>query len=273
MDCISNVFVRNGKLLSNKEFRSEYSKGNKLVYEVLRVIDGVPLFLEKHYDRMNNSMKIINRKLKYSVSDFRDYMQNLIKEDNKKVGNIKITIDEEDNINVFFIKHFYPTSEYYTQGVHTILYFGERENPNAKIVNSSFRDKVNYEIEKSNAYEAILVDRNGFITEGSKSNIFMVRDNELITSPLEDVLPGVTRGSIMELCKKNNISFKEEKVSYKDLDKIQALVITGTSPKILPINSVNNIKYDSMNNEIVKKIVKIYDDEIESYVEKNKYIN
>lgn len=267
MDCVSEKFIRNGKVLSNDEFKDEYAKGDNLVYEVIRVIDGVPLFLEKHYCRMENSMKIINRRLKYTVDEFKAYMKVLIEESNTELGNIKITIDKDDNINLFFIKHFYPGREYYTEGIHTILYFGERENPNAKIVNSSFREKVTEEMSKSNAYEALLVDRNGFITEGSKSNVFMVKDNVLLTSPLEDVLPGVTRGSIMELCEKHNIEFREEKVSYKDLDKIQALVITGTSPKILPIKSVNNIVYDSMKNPIIKRIIDIYNEEI------NKYIN
>lgn len=266
MDCISEKFIRNGELLSKNEFKEEYAKGNSLVYEVIRIIDGVPLFLEKHYHRMENSMNIINRNLKYTVDEFKKYMKVLIEENNIQIGNIKITIDKDDNINLFFIKHFYPGKEYYTKGIHTILYFGERENPNAKVVNSNFRDKVTEEMNNNNAYEALLVDRNGFITEGSKSNVFMVKDNILITSPLEAVLPGVTRGSIMEICEKHNIKFREEKVSYKDLDKVQALVITGTSPKILPINSVNNITYDSMNNPIINKIMDIYDEEINNYI-------
>ena len=76
----------------------------------------------------------------------------------------------------------------YTEGVKTILYYGERENPNAKIVNDNFRAKVTEEIKKSNAFEAILVDRNGLITEGSKSNIFAIKDGKLITAKAEAVL-------------------------------------------------------------------------------------
>ena len=79
------------------------------------------------------------------------------------------------------------------------LYFGERENPNAKIINLSFREKVNKKIREKNAYEAILVDRKGYITEGSKSNIFMIKDNMLLTSPVKAVLPGVTRGEIIDI--------------------------------------------------------------------------
>ncbi|MNN25477.1 Branched-chain-amino-acid aminotransferase [compost metagenome] len=150
------------------------------------------------------------------------------------------------------------------------MYFGERTNPNAKIVNDSFRDLVNKEIKENNAYEAILVDRNGDITEGSRSNIFMVKNNTIITSPLEAVLPGVTRGEIIELCLENNIDFKEEKVNYKDLDRLDGLFITGTSPKILPITSVNDRIFNSNVNEIIKVLIKTYDDKINTYVNANK---
>ena len=57
----------------------------------------------------------------------------------------------------------------------------EKENPNAKVINQGFREQVNQVIKDKKVYEAILVDRNGHITE-SKSNIFMVYENKVITS-------------------------------------------------------------------------------------------
>ncbi|MDO5518373.1 MAG: aminotransferase class IV [Clostridium sp.] len=241
----------------------------RVIYEVLRVIDGKPLFLESHLERMKNSFKLINEEFSLSYDEICDEINKLIKSENKTIGNIKITYKvNEKELDIFFIDHFYPSEDMYKNGVKTILYFGERENPNAKIVNDDFRSKVNKEIKENNAFEAILIDRNGFITEGSKSNIFMVRDNKLITSETKAVLPGVTRGEIIELAKENGIEVEETEYSYKDIDKLDGMFISGTSPKVLPINSVGDIKIN-VNNEIVKKLMDAYNEKVDKYIEKH----
>lgn len=183
----------------------------KIIYEVLRIIDGKPIFLEEHIKRMKNSFKLVNEEFKLKYDDIFRLIENTVKSENKIIGNIKITYSLNlKELKVFFIPHSYPTDEMYRNGVKTILYFGERNNPNAKIVNDDFRNMVNCEINKHNAYEAILIDRNGFITEGSRSNIFMINGNKLITSPLKAVLPGVTRGKIIDIARRIGIEVKEE---------------------------------------------------------------
>ena len=147
-----------------------------------------------------------------------------------------------------------------------ILYFGERENPNAKIVNDNFRSGVNKEIENNNAYEAILIDRNGFITEGSRSNIFMIKNNVILTSPTKAVLPGVTRKKVLELANQLNLKVEEQEYNYKKINELDGMFISGTSPKILPIYLVNDVKLDEKNS-IILKLMKAYDDSI------NKYLN
>lgn len=239
---------------------------DKIIYEVLRVINGKPIFLETHLRRMKNSFELINKEFKFSYEEINMEINNLIKTENKSEGNIKITYGIHEKIlRIFFIEHSYPSSEMYQSGVKTILYFGERENPNAKIVNENFREKVNSEIKDKNAYEAILVDKNGYITEGSKSNIFMVKDNELLTSPIKAVLPGVTRGEIIKIAKKLGIEIKEVEYKYLDIDKLDGMFISGTSPKILPIKEVNDISLNP-NNIIIRKLRIEYDNEINRYI-------
>lgn len=238
----------------------------RVIYEVLRVIDGKPLFLENHLARMENSFKLINEEFTLKFEEISAKIKELIKHEEKNIGNIKITYKiNEKKLDIFFIDHFYPTEDMYENGVKTILYFGERENPNAKIVNDDFREKVNKEIKENCAFEAILIDRNGFITEGSKSNIFMVKDNKLLTSETKAVLPGVTRGEIIELAKKNGIEVEEVEYSYKNINELDGMFISGTSPKILPINSVGDIKIN-VKNEIILKLMKAYNDEVDLYI-------
>ena len=239
----------------------------KVIYEVLRVIDGKPIFLEAHIKRMKNSFKLVGQEFPLKFEKIRAKIRELVKKENKTIGNIKITYGlNSRELKIFFIPHSYPTDEMYEKGVKTIFYFGERSNPNAKIVNDDFRNKVNEEISRNNAYEAILVDRNGFITEGSKSNIFMVKGNELITSPAKAVLPGVTRGEIIELAHNIGVSVREEEYSYDDIDKLDGMFISGTSPKVLPINSVGEIKLNP-KNDVIKKLLDEYNSAMKKYIE------
>ncbi|CAG9702452.1 aminotransferase class IV [Clostridium neonatale] len=240
---------------------------DKVVYEVLRVIDGKPLFLEDHLERMKNSFDLINEEFLLKNDEIKEKIKNLINKENKLCGNIKITYSiTEKKLDIFFIKHSYPTDEMYDNGVKVILYFGERENPNAKIVNDNFRSGVNKEIENNNAYEAILIDRNGFITEGSRSNIFMIKNNVILTSPTKAVLPGVTRKKVLELANQLNLKVEEQEYNYKKINELDGMFISGTSPKILPIYLVNDVKLDEKNS-IILKLMKAYDDSI------NKYLN
>ncbi|MBW6408604.1 aminotransferase class IV [Clostridium weizhouense] len=268
MECINNFFIEDYKIKETTIIDENEIK-NKIIYEVLRVIHGKALFLENHLVRMKNSFKLINLDYPLNDKELTKSIEELIEKNNKLEGNIKIIYNvDTKKLKIFFIKHNYPTESMYENGVKTILYFGERENPNAKIVNRTFRDKVNNKIKEENAYEAILVDKNGYITEGSKSNIFMIKDNMLLTSPVRAVLPGVTRGEIIELAIKNNIEVKEMEYKYSDIKELDGMFICGTSPKVLPINEVNNIKFNK-NNDIIKNIMKYYNKKIEDYI--NKY--
>ena len=238
----------------------------KIIYEVLRVVEGKAIFLESHLIRMKNSFELIGEKFTLNYEEIISKIDELIKKENKFEGNIKITYEiHKKMLRIFFVEHSYPSIPMYENGVETILYFGERENPNAKIVNENFREKINKEIKDRNVYEAILIDANGYITEGSRSNIFMIKDNKLLTSPTKAVLPGVTRGEIIKLAAKLQIEINEVQYKYSDIKKLDGMFISGTSPKILPIKLVNDINLD-VNNDIIRKLMLEYDNEVNVYI-------
>ncbi|MBN1051126.1 aminotransferase class IV [Clostridium botulinum] len=264
MEGINKFFIENSNIKEINQLENIKVPG-KVIYEVLRIIHGKPLFLENHLLRMENSFKLINIDQCLDNFKIRNDIENLVRENEKLEGNIKLTYNVNEKVmRIFFINHSYPNEEMYKNGVKTILYFGERENPNAKIVNLNFREKVNIKIKENNAYEAILVDRNGYITEGSKSNIFMVKENVLLTSPIKTVLPGVTRGEIINIAIENGIKVEEVSYKYSDIEKLDGMFISGTSPKILPINQVDSIKMNS--NEIINKLIKCYNNKIIDYI-------
>ena len=272
MEAISKFYLEDGHIEGIDNYTEDSKEKYKIIYEVIRVIDKVPLFYEEHIKRLETSFKLMETVFSYEYDKIKEYLLKLIEANEVNNGNIKLTFDiSTDTMKVFYIKHNYPSEELYKNGVKTILYHGERINPNAKVVDNSFREKVSAEINKAGAFEAILVNNQGYITEGSKSNIFLIKDNKLITSPIKEVLPGITRGRIIDVAKKLGIEVIEENVSYNELSDFQAMFISGTSPKILPIATVDNISLD-VNNKVMRELMEVFNIEIYEYVKnfKNK---
>lgn len=260
-ECLHKYFILNNQVKNYDEFDDGLLKSGKSLYEVIRIIEKKPLFLQKHLERLKNSARLINVQLWITEDEIKEKIEQLIEKNDVSIGNVKLVFNINNKMFLaYFIKHHYPSQDEYKNGVKAIFYHGERENPNAKIVNMDFRESVDKEIRTKNAYEAILVDRNGFITEGSKSNIFMIKDRKVITSPLEDVLPGITRNIIIEVCKNMGLEVLEKRVHHKDVKDLDGLFISGTSPEVLPISKVDDIEFNSSQNDVVLKIMDGYNE-------------
>lgn len=276
MECFNKFFIENDKIKGIDLFEESILKEGKSLYEVIRIIDGAPLFLKSHLERFYNSAKLEGLNLWLDEEEIKEKINRLIEINKVSIGNIKLVFNfnkrKNNNFLCYFLKHNYPEDIEYKRGVKTILYHGERENPNAKVINMDFRKIVGEKIKEEKAYEAILVDRNGYITEGSKSNIFMIKDGKVITAPIEKVLPGITRQNIIDVCKNLNLKVGEEKVHYKEIYKLEGLFISGTSPKVLPIKSVDEIEFKSSENKLILSIMEGYNKAIEEDVKgyKNK---
>lgn len=276
MECVNKFYVEDNNVLDTKFFKEEIIKEGKSLYEVIRIIDGCPLFLEEHLERFNASASLEGLSLWMSNEEIKSSIEKVIKTNEVLCGNIKLVFNfnHKKTFLCYFLEHHYPQEENYKEGVKTIFYHGERENPNAKVIAVNFREKVGKIIKEKEVYEAILVDRDGYITEGSKSNIFMIKDDSVITAPIDTVLPGITRNTIMDLCNGLGLKVLEERISYKDINEMDGLFISGTSPKVLPIRYVDHIEFNSSKNSIILKIMNAYNEEIKrdilNYKKENK---
>jgi len=89
-------------------------------------------------------------------------------------------------------------------------------------------------------FEALQYDRDGFMTEGTRTNLFCVRGKQLVTPPLsQNILPGITRHSILALARQHGISAAEERIPMVNLASHDEVFVCGTLSEIIPIVSVN----------------------------------
>lgn len=247
---------------------------SQVFYEVIRVIDGVFLFLEEHIERLNQSFRNANLNLNIDFKEFTNILLKLKFENSLTYGNVKLLlfVNEKSNsidILAYEIPYYYPSEEEYLNGVKVSLYYSERKDPNIKYINNLFQENCKNEISNKNVFEILLVDQQSFITEGSKSNVFFIENDYLFTPPSNRVLKGITRQHVFLICNRLNYKVLEKNISIKDLHKYDSVFITGTSPKVLPVNSINEYKYN-VQNIVLRKVMKEFDLHIHEYVRKIK---
>ena len=107
-------------------------------------------------------------------------------------------------------------------------------------------------------YEVLLVNRDGIITEGSRSNVFFIKNGEVYTSPTDAVLPGVTRTMIIRILEEAGIPLHYSAVRQDELAGFDAAFISGTSPKVLPVANIGDIAYD-VDDPVLRSIMARYD--------------
>lgn len=115
--------------------------------------------------------------------------------------------------------------------------------------------------------EAILLDTNGYVAEGSGENIFMVKDGALKTTPLTSVLKGITRDSVMRIARDNSLEVREERFTRDELYTADEAFFTGTAAEITPIREVDGRKIgQGRPGPVTKKIQAVFFDAVKGKV-------
>ena len=258
------------ELLDTRDFETVYQVRVPACYEVIRVIGGKALFLDEHYARLVGSAASIGETLPLTIEELDAHITALMQANSQANYNVKFIMngfDEEAGpyLYLFMNPTSYPTEEMYRDGVATDLLQIVRENPHAKIINQSLRDQADALMAEKGLFEALLVNDRGEITEGSKSNVFFIRDGICCTCPSDGVLLGVTRQRILRIAKEGGIEVREEPIPADALGTYDAAFISGTSPKVLPIARIGEIPMNTQD-PVLRKLMALYDEEIRRYL-------
>ena len=237
-DCISQQIRINGQTCMLNS--ASLPAAEQEIYEILRVIDGVPIFIEDHIARFAQSARILGITLRYPIAFFAEEVLRVIDMEQMDEGNIKFSYLNagESSCAVFYAATFsYPDAGFYRTGATTDLLYAGRANPNAKNV-QPVRQQANDFLARTGVYEALLVNRHGNITEGSRSNLFFQKGACIVTAPAEEVLIGITRKYVIEAVRRCGLSLQERSFNTSELADTDSAFIAGTSPKVLPIANI-----------------------------------
>jgi branched-chain amino acid aminotransferase len=242
-ECYGKKFILNGELQPVGMFDNSLIYEGDSVYEVLRMIKGAPIFFTDHMERLVTSVRLQKKEFLADVPTLRKDIISLIRSDKKRETNLKIVFNYNNgatNYIVYFIEPIYPSETQYQKGVKGILFNAERKDPESKVINHKLRSSIYHKLILESGYEAILVNENNLITEGSRSNIFFLKDETIITAPDNVILSGITRKYILEICTENKIKVEFACVNAGEIKYYEAVFMTGTSPMVLPFYCIDN---------------------------------
>tara|TARA_Y100001970_G_scaffold26962_1_gene32632 strand:- start:1313 stop:2233 length:921 start_codon:yes stop_codon:yes gene_type:complete len=118
--------------------------------------------------------------------------------------------------------------------------------------------------------EALMLDAEGNVAEGSGENIFIVKNNVLITPDLDASLDGITRRTILDLAKELNIKYEIKKLKYEDILDADEAFFSGTAAEVVPINSLDNKQIgEGARGPLTEKLQSTYFDQVRGVREAN----
>lgn len=262
-------YLNDQELSTENSAPFEQLKG-KPVYELIRVREGVPLFLEDHLRRFRSSALSTGAPLTDSDEVLTKRLYQLVTKNGVTNQNIKLIWNKEIGLLAFFTKSVYPPASFYETGMKTTLLKLERQDPNLKIQREEYQRTVLAERERTGAYEVLLVDHHDYVTEGSRSNLFIVKGSKLYTSPAKTVLLGIVRSKVVAICQEQGFEIVEENIRVADLDSIEGAFISGTGNDVLPIASINQLSLKSTENTIIMTIMAEFDKLVKEYIASHK---
>jgi len=227
------------------------------VYEVIIFNKNIFYDYDGHIQRLFKSLKSLEIKFSLSSSSLKIIINNLIRLNKAIIGSVYIQVSRgvaERNhsfhgLNIKPILTIILTKksniENNINGVKAITLNDNRwSRPDIKTTQLLPNVLAKTLANKNNAYECIFIDDEGYVTEGSSSNIWALnKENQLITRNLDGkILSGITRNSISLFAKKNNITVVEKKFTQIELYNAKEVFLTSASSFIMPI-----VKIDDQN--------------------------
>jgi len=248
------------------------------VFETLRVYNGKAFRTEAHWERLQRSAMLIRFELPFDESEYRDRLDRIIKVNGLEEAVARVTVSrgigqrsftlnyEQRPTSVFTAKpfHRYP-EEYYVKGVTAIFATTRRVNPDALNCAAKSANYLNSvlakaEADDAGAFDAIMLNHDGLLTEGSVTNLFLVREAQIVTPSLDSgVLPGITRATVLQLAQSIGLESSETVLKTDDVLISDEVFLTNTTVEVLPVVRIGTgVIGDGLPGRITRELHKAY---------------
>lgn len=233
------------------------------VFEGVRAYEaeqGTSIFrLESHTDRLFNSAKIMNMSMPFSKETLNEAQRAAVRENNLKSAYLRPMVFygsegmglRADNLQTHIIVAAWEWGAYMGEenlqtGIKIATSSFTRHHPNITMTkaksNGQYMNSMLALQEATNhgCDEALLLDKDGFVSEGSGENFFMIKDDVIYTPFLTSALDGITRKTVIQLAKEAGLDVIERNITRDEVYIADEAFFTGTAAEVTPIRELDN---------------------------------
>lgn len=252
------VFI-NGSLVPKEEAKvSVFDRGflyGDSVFETIRIYDGKPFMIDEHITRLLNGLKAL--RFQKLPAGLKVYALKLIEANKVVNGVLRIAVTRGELTSgidpsackeptvVITAREGMPYNEgLYEKGFKAIIPSVRKDSrsPLFKVKSSNFLTHIlaKGEATDAGADEAIMLNYEGFVTEATVSNIFLVKGDTLLTPSIESgILPGITRKVVMEIAEKMGLDVTEREIRPEELYTADEAFLTNSLMEVMPLGEVD----------------------------------
>ncbi len=259
---MSQFIYLNGKYVSKEDAKiSVYDHGflyGDGIFEGIRIYNGNIFKCKEHLDRLYDSAKSIMLEIPLSYAEMQQALIEAVNKNGLRNGYIRLVVSRGDgnlgldprrcpraNIIIIVEQLAIYSEEDYVNGLKIVSVSTRRNIPDAlnpKIKSLNYLNNILVKIQANLAGvgEALMLNAQGYVAEGSGDNIFIVKNGVLTTPPsYVGALEGITRGAIIELCHKLGYKIKEEPFALHDVYVADEVFLTGTAAEVIAVREVD----------------------------------
>lgn len=260
-------------------------QGGDAVWEGLRVYPEGIVCLDKHLTRLHESAKT----LAFTDIPSKEFIRKAIKQTLDANGmnddtHIRLTLTRGEKITsgmdprlnqsgscLIVLAEWKPLVYDNNHGIKVISTSQRRNSPqflDSKIHHNNLLNNIIAKIQANVAGKdaGLMLDDRGFIAELNGSNLFMVKDAKVFTPYAHACLPGITRDSVIEMCKKNNIEIEEQDITLSQFYNADGVFATGTMGELTPVVEIDG-RVVSKEDKLQKRIIELFSKEVRKLCE------
>jgi len=211
---------------------------------------------DEHFERLKNSANALNLPYQWTAKELIKASYEILDKNNQQDAYIRPLVYAPANMSFnpntqsFIVIETWEMQPFLGEKLLRVMTSSfERPNPKGfKIEAKATGHYVNSILASQEAKakgfdEALLNDMNGFIAEGPGANVFMEKDRVLYTPQLGNILPGITRATVLEICETLDIPVVEKQITTSEMHGADAAFFCGTAAEVIGMESLDNIPF------------------------------
>lgn len=271
---------------------SVYDRGflfGDAIYEVTRSYGKVFFTIEEHIARLRRSAESIDLDLGKTDDQIIAEMYDLAKQGGEEDVYIRlqvsrgtcafqqVSIKPNNTSSANYVMYLHKLKnwdpKYYEQGISlgvtkTLRNSKKAMDPNIK--SGNYLNNILGLLETEENYDdCIMLTKEGLVAEGSTFNVFMVKDGTIYTQPDDfDILQGITRRIILELCDANGLTVQKRPFSFEELLQADEVFVSSSTKEVMPVLKIAKQNFPAGGGDISRRLASLYKEYVKDYCEK-----